>query len=101
LEKLFNVLVLLHRGTPKHGEWVVACLEGAWPGLLGERLAAKCRPVRFEDSELVIEMLDSDWATAINGVKPVLLEKLRAATAGEVKTIAVADHRRDGGDAGN
>jgi hypothetical protein len=89
LEQLFSVLVLLCRGTPKHGQWLIACLEGAWPKLLGDRLAAVCRPARFEGSELVVEILDRDWEEAVRSVKPALLEKLKAATAGEVKTIAM------------
>jgi len=89
LEQLFKVLLLLHRGTPKHGEWVIACLEGAWPRLVGERLAAICRPSRLEGSELVVEILDKDWEEAVKSVKPALLEKLQAATADEVKSITV------------
>ena len=89
MEQLFKVLLLLHRGTPKHGEWVIACLEGAWPRLVGERLAAICRPSRLEGSELVVEILDKDWEEAVKSVKPALLEKLQAATADEVKSITV------------
>jgi hypothetical protein len=88
LKQLFSILLLLHRGTPKHSEWVLACLEGAWPNLLGDRLAAVCRPARFENSELVVEILDRDWEGAVKSIKPVLLEKLRAATSEEIKTLS-------------
>ena len=77
----------LFREKPNHGQWVLACLEGAWQKLLGERLAAVCRPVRFENADLSIEILDSAWEQAVTGVKEALLEKLRTATAGEVRTI--------------
>ena len=89
MEQLFSVLLSLRRGTPEHGEWVVACLEGAWPKLLGGRLAAVCRPARLEGSELVVEVLDGGWEDAVRSVKPALLERLQAATAGEVKEITV------------
>ena len=89
MEQLFGVLLSLYRGTPKHGEWVVACLQGAWPRLIGDKLASVCHPSRYEDSELLIEIEDPDWEEAVRSVKPLLLEKLRAATAGEVKTISV------------
>jgi len=89
LEKLFCVLLRLCRGTPGHGEWVVACLEGSWAKLVGERLASKCRPLRFENSELVVQVLDSDWKEAVTSIRPELMERLRAATAGEVRTVAV------------
>ena len=89
MEPLFGLLFSLHRGTPQYGDWVVACLQGAWPKLLGERLAAACRPARFNGSKLVVEILDGAWADALKSVEPELLEKLRTATAGEVKAIAV------------
>jgi hypothetical protein len=87
LEPLFGVLFSLFKEKPNHGQWVIACLEGAWPKLLGDRLAAVCRPARFENADLVIEILDSEWDSAVKSVKGALLDKLRAATADEVKTI--------------
>jgi len=89
LERLFGVLFSLHRGTPRYGDWVLACLEGAWPRLLGERLATACRPARFENSKLWVEILDGSWTDAVRSVGPELLEKLRTATAGEVKSLEV------------
>jgi hypothetical protein len=90
LDQLRNVLFSLHRGTPSHGEWVVAFLSGAcWSKLLGARLAAACRPIRFEGSKLVVEVIDNNWAEAVKSIRPELVEKLRAATAGEVKSISV------------
>jgi hypothetical protein len=89
LEQLFSVLVSLHHETPRHGEWVVACLQGAWPKLIGHRLASVCRPAAFKDSELVVEIIDRDWEEAVRSVEPALLEKLRAATAGVVKSISL------------
>jgi hypothetical protein len=97
LEQLFGVLLSLHRGTPRHGEWVLACLEGAWPNLIGERLAAVCRPARFERFELVVEILDRDWEEAVRSVKPALLEKLEAATAGEIKALSFRRPSAEGG----
>jgi len=87
LEPVFGMLFSLFKEKPNHGQWVIACLEGAWPKLLGDRLAAVCRPVRFENADLLIEILDSEWDQAVKSVKPALLEKLQAATANEVKTI--------------
>jgi hypothetical protein len=89
VESLSRVLFSLYRGTPRHGEWVVACLDGAWSGLLGARLAAACRPVRFVGSELTIEAADIHWAEAVKSVKPELIEKLRTATADVVKAVVV------------
>lgn len=88
MKPLFPVLFSLCKGQPNQGQWVVACLEGAWPGILGERLAAVCRPVSFEKSNLRIEILDGDWDRAVKSVAPALLEKLRAATASEVKSLS-------------
>ena len=87
MEPVFGMLFSLFKEKPNHGQWVIACLEGAWPKLLGDRLAAVCRPVRFENADLLIEILDREWDQAVKSVKPALLEKLQAATANEVKTI--------------
>ncbi len=78
----------LFKGQANHEKWVLACLEGAWPKLLGEKLAAVCRPVHFQDASLQIEILDGAWEQAMKGVKGAVLEKLQAATAGEVRTIS-------------
>jgi len=89
LEKLFGVLLSLYSGTPMQGKWVVACLHGAWPRIIGERLALVCRPAVFEGSELGVEIADPDWEEAVNSVKPALIEKLNAATGGLVKTLSL------------
>jgi hypothetical protein len=89
LEQLFDVLLSLHRGTPQYGEWVVACLEGAWPKLVGDRLAKVCRPVRFVGSELAIEIMDSGWTEAVKSLKPIFLKKLQTSTSCEIKSISV------------
>jgi len=92
MERVSGVLYSLFRGTPNHGQWVLACLEGAWPKLLGERLAAVCRPGGFENGILSVEIRDAEWEPAVRSVSAELIEKLRAATAGEVKSILF--HRR-------
>ena len=90
MDQLFEVLLSLHKGTPQYGEWVVACLEGAWPRLVGDRLAKACHPVRFSGSELVIEMMDNDWTDAVQHLKPRFLDKLRTAiTSCPIKSIVV------------
>ena len=89
MEKIFGVLFSIYRGTPKHGEWVLACLQGAWPKLIGEKLAAVCKPASFDGSALVIEALDHQWEDAIRSIRPELLKKLKSATAGEVSNIIV------------
>lgn len=87
MENISSILYSLYRSTPRHGEWVVGCLEGAWPKLLGERLAGVCRPQSFKRSVLYIEVLDSVWQEALTDVKRDLEEKLRTATGGEVQRV--------------
>jgi hypothetical protein len=89
LEKLFGVLFSVYRGTPKQGEWVIACLQGAWPKIIGDRLAGVCAPASFDGSTLVIEVHDRQWDEAVRSIRPALLEKLQNITAGEVKRIRI------------
>jgi hypothetical protein len=87
MERLFNILLSLQRGSGRHEEWVIGCLEGAWPKLVGDKLASVCRPVALENAELKIEILDKGWEGAVRSVKPELQDKLRSATSGAVKTL--------------
>jgi hypothetical protein len=89
MEPVSSILFSLYRGTQQHGEWIVACLEGAWPGIVGERLAEVCRPLAFKDSNLVVEITDMSWEKAVKSVKRDMAEKLRAATSGEVQSISL------------
>jgi hypothetical protein len=100
LERLSGVLFSIYKGTPKHGEWVLSCLQGAWPKLVGEKLAAVCRPASFDRSLLVIEALDRRWEDAIRSVRPELLNKLRSATAGEITRISVVSETKHGSESG-
>ena len=89
MENVFGVLFSVCREMPNRGEWVVNCLQGAWPRLVGDRLAAVCRPVSFDGSTLVIDAVDNQWGEAVRSVGPALLEKLRSATSGEVNRLSV------------
>ncbi len=87
MQPVSTVLFSLFRGTPQHEEWVVSCLSGAWPGLLGDRLAAICRPLALENSRLVVEVLDPLWMQALVDLQEEILVKLQAATGGEVRSL--------------
>jgi hypothetical protein len=89
LERLFGAMMSLYRGMPAHDEWIVACLEGAWPKLVGDRLAEICRPVAFKNSQLEIEIRDRNWDVAVRSIQPELLKKLRIATSGEVTALCI------------
>ncbi len=87
MEPLSNVLFGIFRGTPRHAEWVLACLEGAWPNLVGERIAGVCRPAQFEGSRLTVEVLDPAWATTLRDMGPELLQRIRKGTGDEVREV--------------
>lgn len=87
MESLSSILFGLFRGSPQHGDWVIACLEGAWPRLMGERIAQACRPVRLNGSKLTIEILDSAWEESLRNMKPELLDRIRHGTGGEVREL--------------
>ncbi len=86
MESLARMIYSVHRGTPQHEPWVLACLEGAWPHIVGGRTAAACRPVRFKDSEVEIEILDQAWEETFRNLKAQIEAKVRTATGGEVST---------------
>ncbi len=94
MQPVSSVIYSLFRGSPRHAEWVVACLQGAWPGLLGERLAAACRPARFEDSRLLVEVLDETWLEPLRSCSAELLARIRTATGDEVRSLQLCAPRR-------
>ena len=87
MEPLSAVLFSLYQGTPLHEDWLVACLQGAWPGLLGEAIANACRPVRVKGRELTVEVADAAWLPALTGMKAELLERIRAAAGKEIQRL--------------
>ncbi len=89
MEPISNVLFGLYRGTPQHEDWVIACLEGAWPAILGARLAAVCRPSGLKGSQLTIQVTDSSWVAALEGERQGIAAKLGSATAGVVSEIRI------------
>jgi predicted nucleic acid-binding Zn ribbon protein len=94
LEPVSGVLFSLYRGTPQHEEWIIACLQGAWKGIVGERLAEMCRPSAMKGTELIVEITDASWMKTLKGVKRNIAEKLRTATSGEVKSISLIQSRK-------
>jgi hypothetical protein len=88
MESVSTILFSLYRGTPLHPEWVVACLAGAWKGLLGERVANVCRPRALNRAELVVEVLEKEWLPALASMKQELLFRIGRATGGEVRRLS-------------
>lgn len=68
---------------------MVACLEGAWPSLVGRPLSGVCRPWSFDRGDLKIEILDEAWRPALEGVRDQLCSRIRDATDGEVRRISL------------
>jgi hypothetical protein len=87
MDSISSVLFTLYRGTPQHGEWIIACLEGAWQALAGERIALVCRPLLFDESCLVIEITDPAWEAPIREMAGELLDRIRTGTCGEVRLL--------------
>ena len=93
MEPVSNIVFSIFRGTDRHEEWVLSCLEGAWPRLVGERLASACRPRAFKGWHLIVEVTDPEWATSLKGLEDELLRKIETATGGEVRSLEIAARR--------
>jgi predicted nucleic acid-binding Zn ribbon protein len=57
-----------------------ATVFGDWTGVVGDQVAAHCRPVKLEGGELTIEAESTAWATQLR----LLAGKLLAQIAGQV-----------------
>ena len=89
MDRAFDILFSLQRGTSRHGQWVLACLKGSWPRLVGDRLAAVCRPAELRDAILRIEVTEAPWLETVRGMQKELQDRLFNATGGEVKTLKI------------
>ncbi len=69
-------------GTGWHERVKATRLLSDWPALVGEDIAAHCRPVRIKDKELVVEAESHAWATQLNWLESQLRQKVNQA-AGE------------------
>ena len=89
MDRVFDILFSLQRGTPRHGQWVVECLKGSWPRLVGEKLASVCLPTDLTDAVLKIEVADGAWLVTVRGMQAELENRLYDVTSGEVKTLKI------------
>jgi hypothetical protein len=88
MEPLSKILFSLYQGTPFHDEWMVGCLQGAWAGLLGDRIDKVCRPAAVRGRELVVEVFNADWLPILSGMKLKLLERIHSVTGDGVLQIS-------------
>ena len=93
MEPVSNIIFSIFLGTAQHDGWVLSCLEGAWPRLVGERLASACRPRTFKEPHLIVEVIDPEWGPALKGLEDELLAKIEAATGGEVRSLKIVPRR--------
>jgi predicted nucleic acid-binding Zn ribbon protein len=88
MEPISTVLFSLFRGSPRHGDWVVACLEGAWPAIVGEGIARVCQPASCAGATLIVSVTDAAWEKVLTSMKDELQAKIRLATGGEVQELS-------------
>jgi hypothetical protein len=88
MESLSNLLYSLYRGTPYHDDWLIACLSGAWQGLLGDKVAQVSRPLKMRSLELIVEVDDAAWLATLSSMSRDLLGRIRSATRGEVQRLS-------------
>ena len=66
----------LQRAAPKTP---LAAVQAAWPGAVGEQLAAVATPTSERQKTLTIECADAVWAQELDLMQETLLERLRDA----------------------
>lgn len=73
--------VLRTAGVPDAGQ--LAALTSAWPGAVGEAIAASAWPLRLtRDGTLVVAARSASWAFELGRMAPEILERLRETDAG-------------------
>jgi predicted nucleic acid-binding Zn ribbon protein len=92
MEPLSRVLFSLYKDEPQYGDWVISCLQKAWPNLVGPGLANSCRPVSLKNQVLTVESTDGAWRTAIRSLEKEILKKLQTETGLEIRKINVLEY---------
>jgi hypothetical protein len=88
MKPIASVLPSIFRDSPHHRLWVVACLEGSWQEIVGDGIARICRPLRLDNSNLVLEILDPSWESTLKGMERDVLDKIRQFAGNEVKQLS-------------
>jgi hypothetical protein len=88
MEPVSDMIFSLFRGTPQHGEWLLACLRGAWPGIVGDRIARVCSPAACNGPALVVAIHDAAWESVLQTMRPEVLAKIRSASRGEIRGLS-------------
>ncbi len=55
---------------------------------MGDGIARICRPLRLDNSNLVLEILDPSWESTLKGMERDVLEKIRQFAGNEVKQLS-------------
>jgi predicted nucleic acid-binding Zn ribbon protein len=80
----------LTRSLSGVGAQPLATVFTEWSVVVGETLAAHCRPLALDGTRLVIGVDESAWATQVRFLETELLERLREVVAGtSVRSIEV------------
>ncbi len=61
-----------------------ALFLGLWPVVVGEKLAARTRPVRLLGATLIVETVAQDWRRQLARMAPAIIERLNAAAGKDV-----------------
>lgn len=68
----------------------IASIEARWPELVGDQVAAHCKPERFADGELVVVAESTAWATQVRLLTPRLIGAVNTALGeGLVRSLVV------------
>lgn len=65
-----------------------------WAELVGEQVAAHCRPLKLDDGVLVVEVDDPAWATQLKILHSDVVERLRAGGGMAVERLEITVARR-------
>lgn len=54
-------------------------LQRTWERALGDKVSRRCRPLRFQDQVLTVEVTDSSWAKQLQAMSADVISRINAA----------------------
>jgi predicted nucleic acid-binding Zn ribbon protein len=59
-------------------------IVNAWPDIVGEKVAAVTKPIRYEDNTLLVSVPDAGWRQELHLQIDMILEKIHEIPGGKV-----------------
>jgi len=77
MEQLGSFLPGFLRSVAKDEETALTFLDALWPEIVGQRLAAQCRPVSLKEETLTVMVQTETWRNELMAMKSLMISAVK------------------------